>query len=164
MALPLDVFPRIASFLNKDERVAAGYDIDTCIRLKLPPARLSVPSALKDQLTDLQKRRVSDIGVVTYNAEQTAVVWIHFERDDSWLFPRLQLVMRVVPNIVLRDAIEVPLNFEWLSFYPTDLEGKSCPRYYIFHGSLPQIEAQPHSPPFTSTSGLHILRNRVLVK
>jgi hypothetical protein len=163
-ALPLDVFPRILAFLDQEERAAAGYNLDTCIRLKLPPAPLCLSPALKDRLTDLQRRRVSDIGVVTYNAEQSAVVWIHFERDDAWLFPHLQLIMRVVPNIVLRNATEVPLNFEWFSFYPIDPEGLSCPRYYIFHGSLPQIEAQPHSPPYLSSSGLHILRNRVLVK
>jgi hypothetical protein len=162
--LPLDLVFHILSFLDRGDREAAGFSIDTCILLKFPPAALSLAPAWKDQLTDLQRRRGSNIGVVTYNAEQSVVVWIHFERDDAWLFPHLQLIMRVVPNIVLRDATEVPLNFEWFSFYPTDREGVSCPRYYIFHGSLPQIEAQPHSPSYSPSSGLHILRSRVLVK
>ena len=168
LALPLDVVPRILGFLNTQERAAAGYDIDICIRLNFPPVPLRLAPAWKDQLTDLQRRRVSKHGVVTYHAEQSAVVYIDFARDDSWLlFPRLHFVMLIVPNIQLRNASsDTPVNFEWFSFYPTDPQGVSCPRQYIFHRSLPEITAQQfaNSYTYTSSSGLHILRNRVVLK
>ncbi len=163
MALPLDVLHHVVSFLKKDQREALGYDLDTCVRLKLPPAPLCLSASLKAVLTDLQRRRTSAEGVTVFDTKESVLVSINFARNENWLFPRFQMMMSVAPNIVLHHTwTDIPLDIEWVTFIQ---HPNSCnPRYYIFHPTLPEILARPHIVSITPVSALQLWRSRVLIK
>lgn len=143
--IPPDLVPHIVSFLNGEERQAVGYDVSTCMRLKLPPAPLSVAPVFLTKLTELQERREGVNGVVVYSEKDAQIVLVEFVRDGKLsdytasLIPRL--VMFVYTNITL-DHNARP-NGSFISFIPKDGDTVFERSYCWFHNSLAAARETP---------------------
>lgn len=143
--IPPDLVPHIVSFLNGDERRAVGYDVATCVRLKLPPAPLSVAPAFQTKLTELQERREGVNGVLVYSEKDAQIVLVDFVRDGKLsdytasLIPRL--VMFVYTNITL-DHNARP-NGSFISFIPNYGDAVFERSYCWIHNSLRAAREAP---------------------
>ena len=138
LLLPQDLVCQVVAFLNSTERRAAGFSLDACVFLKIPPAPLPPHDAFIAQLTDLQQRRLSTGGVNVFKKDESVLVSIDFPRTlplDHALdhVPIHQLIMYVRPRAEIVNAS--PFDFVSWSFSPPE-----C-RNYIFHPEFPEVVA-----------------------
>lgn len=147
--IPPDLVPHIVSFLSGDERRAMGYDVAMCVRLKLPPAPLSVAPAFQTKLNSLQRRRMSSSGVVAYSVDYATIVHLDFVRDDNddnddydENDSTVRLLVDVTPNVMLCGGPAGGAE-ELVSFVPMQGDTLMTRRYCWIDESLVDVYEEP---------------------
>lgn len=131
MILMPDLVPRIVSFLGGAERRAVGYDVATCVRLKLPPAPLSVAPAFLTKLTDLQQRRKS-CSVYVYSHEDSKLV--HIMRLENVRNVDERIMIHVLSNVTMQERVVGDAQENTVTFIPQN--GQTVTIRWWKNGSL----------------------------
>jgi hypothetical protein len=132
--LSQDLVCQVVAFLNGEERRAAGFTVDACVSLKIPPAPLFMDDEFVAELVDLQQRRLTQHGVHVFKKEDALLVTVNWTRIP-WMYPHDLLIMCVRPHATIwRMRIDdIDDDVVW------SLSIADC-RYYICHDGRAEME------------------------
>ena len=113
--LPEDVVRHVMCFASRLERAHAGYDVDRCIRDKIPPHPLAVNREFLTNLTNLRLAWLQGTVRKVFEDASTRVVmhWIDVNGDEVFSMtvqhshqqnPRIWRVARVMIYLVDADG------------------------------------------------------------